>query len=98
MTETVRFHHTDLTLEIAEAANLALASGQIRRYHNGHLPARFAPRMTVCTIHDGEVEVQGYAFCSWDDNFSRRIGRQIAEGRARVRLKAARLVKAWEEQ
>ena len=63
----------------------AFRMGQIRSYGpSAWLPA--ACGVTICTIHDdaGEEIGRGYAFCSAKDQFCRRTGRRIAEGRARA--------------
>lgn len=41
---------------------------------------------TVVRMLDGEREATGVAFCSNRDNFSKKIGRMIATGRARKQL------------
>ena len=52
---------------------------------------------TICQFTDdtGIVLATGYAFCSTKDQFCRRIGRQIAEGRARGVLKQQQ---PWEKR
>lgn len=40
------------------------------------------PRGTVCYIRDGVKTAVGIALCSDEDNFSYKLGRQIAFGRA----------------
>lgn len=42
-----------------------------------------ARAITICTIHaDDKLVATGYAFCSPLDQFSRKKGRDIAQGRA----------------
>ena len=43
---------------------------------------------TQCMLEDDErnVVAEGWAFCSVQDQFSKAIGRQISEGRARAQL------------
>lgn len=41
----------------------------------------------VRLIEGGEVVAEGEAWCSDKDNYNKRLGRTIAEGRARKRLK-----------
>ena len=45
--------------------------------------------VTVCHLEDedGEIVAEGMAFCSLKDQFSRKKGRLISEGRARKALK-----------
>lgn len=40
----------------------------------------------VKLIENGEVVAEGEAWCSDKDNYNKRLGRTIAEGRARKRL------------
>ena len=54
---------------------------------SGIMLMRKVQGFTVCTIELDGVEVaRGYALCSREDQFCRKIGRQIAFGRARKKL------------
>lgn len=67
---------------------------QINRYERqdgtlgrlGALP--FARAVTICVIEDDDRNelARGYAFCSRDDQFNKRVGREIAFGRALAAL------------
>lgn len=55
------------------------------RHFNGEVWAELSPRGGVTEariVRGGEVIGTGYAFCSRHDNFNKRIGRDIAQGRA----------------
>lgn len=64
--------------------------GQIRRHCRGRDSVWFCSAVTVCEIYelpgDASPRAVGYAFCSHLDQFSRKLGRQISEGRAKKML------------
>lgn len=68
----------------------AYADAMARRQVRGHALADHVPSLrgvTVCVVYseDGVTELRrGFAFCSWNDQFCRRTGRLIAQGRARA--------------
>ena len=88
-----RFHHihlndprrTDATSVIYNVFGEACKWGAVKRHYHGIAPDLCG--VTVCEIkEDDEVLSVGYAFCSSADQFSRKKGRAIAEGRARANL------------
>jgi hypothetical protein len=62
------------------------ADGKLKRYHRGRTDWTPSERggMTTCRIVDasGRAVGMGAAYCSMADNFSYRLGRLIAKGRA----------------
>ena len=89
----IKFHHrkpdnpsTDLPLQLA--LHHANELGQIQR-HNKSLELPTAVAATMCYFEDDDRNrlAVGYAFCSQKDQFSKKRGRMIAEGRARKQLR-----------
>ena len=74
---------------IQEAWEDADAQGQVKS--NINVPLSDPPSgVTVCILESDDEEhaelARGYSFCSALDQFSKRRGRQISEGRARKAL------------
>lgn len=83
------FHHVTQQnadpQELADITELAFVEGQCRA-HALRMPEIKAA--TVCYLLDDENRVvsRGYSLCSTKDQFEKRKGRLIAEGRARKAL------------
>ena len=45
---------------------------------------------SICVIHDGERAYQGISLCSPEDNFDKKVGRQLSLSRAMEAYKRAK--------
>ena len=63
---------------MSDTKDLKITYHHMRTERNGQA----IPKGTVCYIRDGEKTAVGIALCSDSDNFSYKLGRQIAFGRA----------------
>lgn len=94
-----KFHHAHLSQpvrlwpsaqeafdHIMDIYQKAMDEGHARLYKDNELPQLSGA--TVChLVDDKDVRLAtGYSFCSAKDQFCKRTGRLIAEGRARKRL------------
>lgn len=90
--------YTQEHVDFQQALNLCLdrarRHGQIGYYRGPYVleeRARQAVAVTACYIYDEQTGVHvasGHAFCGPGDQFCRKTGRTIAEGRARKELAA----------
>lgn len=68
----------------------ALSTGQIRRHaRTGYIGATMSDAFTICVVETEKGSFTGYAFCGYKEQFSRKVGRAIAQGRALALAEAA---------
>jgi len=70
-------------LDVCDAMQYAIDHEQIKSYAK-ELPLPVPRGLTICLLENENMEpvAIGYAFCSTQDNFCRKIGRQISLSRA----------------
>jgi len=79
-----RHYRTVAEAQLDDMIQRSLEAAEQSRQINLKEPSNMFPRVKGATIAQ-EGDIFGFAFCSEKDNFNRKIGRKIAEGRLRSR-------------
>lgn len=89
-----RFYHFSDSLSVYDAFVLAQTKNIIKTHAVNKIPPLLSTA-TRCEIRDddGNFISEGFAFCSKNDQFSKRLGRRISEGRATKEIR-----RRWHDQ
>ena len=91
-----KFTHSSDVITIAKALRDAQYLGQISLHAldiiSGESKANITGKswVTICTITTDDNSYTGWAFCSYKDQFSKRVGRGISLERARHEIKKSK--------